>query len=279
MILSSGAVSIVPSMSDHARACAEFSWERTPRLLDGLPDGRGLNIVYEAVDRHALAGRDDHVAIRSLPLSGPRRDVTYAELTQLTNRFSNVLELLGVRPADHVFVLVGQIPELFVAALGLLKARAVFAPLFAAFWAEPLLTRIHIGRPRVVVTAQSLYWRRVAGLNAGGGSGTAAIEHVIVITEEPGPLPESVHDSLSLMKDLHDSAHGTWRSGAPPFHEWHHGPAEGDVARARGRQGVRAAHVGLHRGRKPAADLLGHAAKAALASRTNRSVNPTSASG
>jgi acetyl-CoA synthetase len=200
---STGALPVAPNMPDYERACAEFSWEWARGLLDGLPDGRGLNIAYEAVDRHALSGRDDHVAIRFLPLSGPRHDITYAELSQLTNRFANVLERLGTRPGDRVFVLAGRIPELFVAAFGTLKARAVFTPLFAAFGPEPLLARIAIGRPRVLVTTQSLYRRRVAGLRQGNGDGAAvaAIEHVIVIPDEPGPLPAGVHDYRKLMQE------------------------------------------------------------------------------
>jgi acetyl-CoA synthetase len=188
-------------MPDYERACREFSWASARALLDGLPDGRGLNIAHEAVDRHALSGRDDHVAIRCLPLSGPRRDITYAELAQLTNRFANVLERLGIRPGDRVFVLTGRIPELVVAAMGTLKARAVFAPLFAAFGPEPLLARIEIGRPRVLVTTSSLYRRRVAGVRAGPRSGGHVIEHVIVIPDEPGPLPEDVHDFHHLLQE------------------------------------------------------------------------------
>lgn len=201
MSRSSGALSLAPNMPDYERACAEFTWEWARGLLDGLPDGRGLNIAHEAVDRHALSGRDDHVAIRFLPLAGPRRDITYADLAQLTNRFANVLERLGVGPGDRVFVLAGRIPELFVAAFGTLKARAVFAPLFAAFGPEPLLARITIGRPRVLVTTQSLYRRRVAGLLAGGGAAQAAIEHVIVIPDEPSPLPDGVLDYRKVMQE------------------------------------------------------------------------------
>jgi len=40
------------NMADYERACAEFSWAEARRELAGLPGG-GLNIAYEAVDRHA----------------------------------------------------------------------------------------------------------------------------------------------------------------------------------------------------------------------------------
>ena len=197
MAASVGALQIAPNMPDYERACREFTWQSARALLDGLPDGRGLNIAHEAVDRHALSGRDDHVAVRFLPLSGPRRDITYAELAALTNRFANVLEKLGIAPGDRVFVLTGRIPEFIVVAMGALKARAVFAPLFAAFGPEPLLARIEIGRPRVLVTTSSLYRRRVAGLRVGA----CTIDHVIVIRDEPGPLPEGVLDFEQLMQE------------------------------------------------------------------------------
>lgn len=198
---SAGALSVVPNMPDYERACTEFSWAWARGLLDGLPGGRGLNIAYEAVDRHAVSGRDDHVALRILPLSGPHRDITYAELAQLTNRFANVLDRLGVGPGDRVFVLAGRIPELFVAAFGTLKVRAVFTPLFAAFGPEPLLARIAIARPRVLVVTQSLYRRRLAGLWKDAAEPVRSIEHLIVIPDETGPLPEGVHDYRMLMQE------------------------------------------------------------------------------
>ncbi|MBI2997277.1 MAG: hypothetical protein HYY46_02280, partial [Deltaproteobacteria bacterium] len=40
-----------PNLIDYDRTQAEFSWEASQRELDGLPDGRGLNIAHEAVDR------------------------------------------------------------------------------------------------------------------------------------------------------------------------------------------------------------------------------------
>ena len=43
-----------PHRVDYEAARADFSWQRATALLDGLPDGRGINIAHEAVDRHVL---------------------------------------------------------------------------------------------------------------------------------------------------------------------------------------------------------------------------------
>ena len=62
---------------------------------------------------------------------------------------------------DRVFALAGRIPELYVAALGTLKHRSVFCPLFSAFGPEPIRARLSIGGARVLVTTESLYKRKV----------------------------------------------------------------------------------------------------------------------
>jgi acetyl-CoA synthetase len=187
-------------MPDYERARQEFSWARARGLLDGLPDGRGLNIAHEAVDRHATSERAAHVAIRAIALDGTRRDLTYADLARQTSRFANVLGGLGIAAGDRVCVMADRIPELVIAALGTLKARSVFMPLFAAFGPEPIRARVGIGRPRVLVTTQSLYRRKVAAIRAGLDS----VEHVLLVRDEEGPLPEATtdfHEALAAADD------------------------------------------------------------------------------
>lgn len=84
-------------------------------------------------------GRDDTV-----------RDFTYAELTGAANRFANVLKGLGIGRGDRVYSLFGRSPELYFAALGTLKAGAVFTPLFSAFEPEPIRVRMEIGQANVL---------------------------------------------------------------------------------------------------------------------------------
>ena len=51
-------------LGDYDSACRSFSWAAARRELSGLPGGAGLNIAYEAVDRHADGARADVVALR-----------------------------------------------------------------------------------------------------------------------------------------------------------------------------------------------------------------------
>jgi acetyl-CoA synthetase len=94
---------------------ADFDWAKARARLDGLPGGRGLNIAHEAVDRHLEHGRADRPALRWLGKTGARREFTYRALAAATNRFANVLLQLGLQPGDRVFVLLGRVPELYIA--------------------------------------------------------------------------------------------------------------------------------------------------------------------
>lgn len=172
-----------PNLDDWARARCEFRWESARSLLDGLPRGRGLNIAHEAVDRHALAGRGAHVAIRWLPKRGSPVDLSYDELLRRTNRFANALAALGVVEGDRVFALLGRIPELYVTALGALKHRTVFCPMFSAFGPEPVRQRLELGEARVLVTTAALYEKKVAALR----EALPRLEYVIVVGDPAPP--------------------------------------------------------------------------------------------
>lgn len=153
------------NLEDYATSIDRFTWAMARAQLAGLPQG-GLNIAYEALDRHVQAGKGACLALRWLGRDGRVQDFTYAELTEQTNRFANVLRGLGVQKGDRVYGLLGRIPELYVAALGALKAGAVFSPLFSAFGPEPIRARMEIGQANVLVTSESLYRRKVEARRA-----------------------------------------------------------------------------------------------------------------
>ena len=157
----------------------------------------GLNIGYEAVDRHVTGPAADTVALRFVEPGRVRAHLTYRELARVTNRFANVLAGLGVRPGERVFTLAGRIPALYVAVLGALKYRAVAAPLFAAFGPEPIRQRLVLGDGVVLVTTEDLYRRRVAGIR----DQLPALRHVLVVRPPgaAGPPPEGTLDFDALL--------------------------------------------------------------------------------
>ncbi|MCT2398326.1 acetate--CoA ligase [Novosphingobium mangrovi (ex Huang et al. 2023)] len=168
-----------PNLFDYESECAAFSWDKARALLDGLPDGQGLNIAYEAVDRHASGAKGDKAALRWLGKAGERRDITYRELSEETSRFANALKCLGVEPGERVYVMMGRLPELYIAMLGALKAGCVASPLFSAFGPEPIAVRMQLGDGRVLVTTPRLYKRKVAGIR----DQVPGLAHVLLVGE------------------------------------------------------------------------------------------------
>lgn len=190
-----------PNLEDYADVRERFSWSEARRELDGLPHGYGLNIAHESVDRHANGPLRDHLAIRWLGKKGEIQDYTYADLQALSNRFANVLKSLGIGKEDRVCVLAGRIPELYITALGTLKNRSVFCPLFSAFGPEPIKSRVTIGEGRVLVTTPTLYDRKVKSIR---GS-LRSLKHVLLVGDDHKPtnIPDT-RDYLRLMDEASD---------------------------------------------------------------------------
>jgi acetyl-CoA synthetase len=185
IIKSSPKGEVAPNLRSYERARVTFSWEEARSELDGLPDGGGLNIAHEAVDRHAAGALRHKAAIRWLGKDGSVRDFTFAQLRDLTNRFANALGRLGIGEGDRVYALMGRVPELYVAALGAFKNRSVFCPLFSAFGPEPIKARVNIGGAKVLVTTESLYQRKVAKIR----NELPSLEHVLLVGETGANTP------------------------------------------------------------------------------------------
>lgn len=200
IVKSGSGVRPVPNLADYGRACADFSWSKARLELQGLPNGKGLNIAHEAVDRHAIGPLPNHLAIRWLGKGGEPRDYTFAELHRLSNRFANILQRLGVSKGERVYALAGRIPELYITALGTLKNRSVFCPLFSAFGPEPIRSRMVIGEARVLVTTASLYERKVAAIRAG----LPNLKHIILVGDELMAV-EGTLNFHSLMDESSDA--------------------------------------------------------------------------
>ncbi|EKB48426.1 acetate--CoA ligase [Cecembia lonarensis] len=152
------------NLKDYAKTYEEFDWSKETATLSGLPDGKGLNIAYEAVDRHALGPLKDVLAIRLVRKDHSYEDLTYGDLKKRTAQFANVLRRLGIAEGEKVFSLLGRVPELYVTALGSLKFKAVYCPLFSVFGPEPIFQRLSKGEGAVLVTNTQFYIKKVRDL-------------------------------------------------------------------------------------------------------------------
>jgi acetyl-CoA synthetase len=211
---SPGQLAVRPNVVDYDDACARFTWSQARAELDGLPGGRGLNIAHEAVDRHADGAAGQRAALRFVDRRGQRRDLTYADLRAATSRFANVLDRLGVGAGETVFNLTGRIPDLYVAAMGTLKHRSVFSPLFSAFGPEPIRQRLELGDARVLLTTERLYRRKVEKIRdqvpglahvllVDGGAdappGTLSLAPLLEAAPEEYEIPATDPDDMALL--------------------------------------------------------------------------------
>jgi acetyl-CoA synthetase len=149
------------NLPDPDAARVGFAWDRARARLSGLPGG-GLNIAFETVDRHVATGHGARIALRWIGMDDRVVDISYADLAGRAARFANVLAANGVGCGGRLFCLMGRLPELYVGAIGALKAGLTFSPLFSAFGPEPIRARMEIGDASVLLTTEALYLRKVA---------------------------------------------------------------------------------------------------------------------
>ena len=187
---------------DEARADDEGFWARqAAELLHwdtdwhticewNLPDakwfvGGRLNVSYNCLDRHVLAGRGDKVAIHWEGEPGDTRTITYSQLLDETKKFANVLKSLGVAKGDRVNIYLPMIPEAAVAMLACARIGAAHSVVFGGFSSQALADRINDASAKVLITADGGYRRgEVFALKPAADealANTPTIEHVVVV--------------------------------------------------------------------------------------------------
>jgi acetyl-CoA synthetase len=117
--------------------------------------GGTLNASANCLDRHVDAGQGDRVAFYWEGEDATRREVSYADLLDSTQRFANVLRGLGVEKGDVVGVFLPMIPEAVAAMLACARIGAIHNVVFGGFAAESVKERMHFSDAKVLVTADA----------------------------------------------------------------------------------------------------------------------------
>ncbi|MEY3988390.1 MAG: acetyl-coenzyme synthetase [Actinomycetota bacterium] len=174
----------------HARELVSWAQPFTKTLEWDLPyaewfsDGT-LNVSYNCLDRHVLAGRGEKVAFYWEGEPGDSRVITYAQLLAEVQRFANVLKNLGIKKGDRVNIYLPMIPEAAVAMLACARIGAAHSVVFGGFSSQSLSDRINDAEAKLLITADG-GWRRgeVFPLKSQADEAlksTKTIEHVVVV--------------------------------------------------------------------------------------------------
>jgi acetyl-CoA synthetase len=131
-------------------------WERVlddddPPFYKWFIDGK-LNVSYNCLDRHVLAGRGDRVAFHWRGEDGQERDITYAELLAEVQRFANALKDLGVVAGDVVGIYLPMIPEVVIAMLACARIGAPHNVVFGGFSPEAVRERMEFSEAKLLIT-------------------------------------------------------------------------------------------------------------------------------
>jgi acetyl-CoA synthetase len=121
--------------------------------------GGKLNVSYNCLDRHVIAGKGDKVAFHFEGEPGDSRTITYSQMLDEVQKFANVLKGLGVNKGDRVNIYLPMIPEAVVAMLACARIGAVHSVVFGGFSSQALSDRINDAEAKVLITADGGYRR------------------------------------------------------------------------------------------------------------------------
>ncbi|MEE2034324.1 acetate--CoA ligase [Rhodococcus chondri] len=147
--------------------------------------GGTLNVAYNCVDRHVLAGNGDRVAIHFEGEPGDTRSLTYNDLLAEVSRAANTFTDLGLVPGDRVAIYMPMIPEAIVSMLACARLGLTHSVVFAGFSSAALRSRVDDAEAKLVITVDG-QWRRgqAAPLKPAADEavhGAASVEHVLVV--------------------------------------------------------------------------------------------------
>ena len=191
------------SFYDEAAADYEAFWARQARELVSWSDDFGttlewdlpyarwfvggtLNMAYNCLDRHVIAGRGERVAFHWEGEPGDTLTITYAELLDEVRRFAAVLRSLGLQAGDRVAIYMPMIPELPVAMLACARIGVAHSVIFGGFSPDAIVDRCEDATARMVITADGGYRRGApsplkVNVDEALAAGAPSVEKVVVV--------------------------------------------------------------------------------------------------
>ena len=164
--------------------------DSNPPFYTWFADGT-VNVSYNCLDRHVLAGRGDRVAFHWRGEEGEERDVTYAELLAQVQRLASGLRARGIGRGDVVGIYLPMVPEVAVAMLACARIGAPHTVIFGGFAPSAARERLAVSAAKALITVDGARRKgRTVGVKAGIDEAIgdlAALETVVVVRSTGSP--------------------------------------------------------------------------------------------
>ncbi|CDI05447.1 acetate--CoA ligase [Candidatus Nitrosotenuis uzonensis] len=146
-----------------AREAQKLTWfKKWNKILQWDPPfarwfvGGTINASYNALDVHQNRQK---IAILWEGENEDRKVITYGQLHDHVQRFSNALKSAGVGKGDRVTIYLPMVPELIVAMLSCARIGAIHTVIFSGFSASSIKDRVVDSKSKVIITADGGYRR------------------------------------------------------------------------------------------------------------------------
>jgi len=132
---------LLQQLQDYAAAYRDFQWPKLDRF----------NWALDYFDVTALDNAQP--ALWLVDEDGDETKLTFAQLSERSNRVANALRALGVRRGDRILLMLGNVVPLWECMLAAMKLGAVVVPATTLLTRNDLADRFARGRVRHVITS------------------------------------------------------------------------------------------------------------------------------
>ncbi len=132
-------------------------WNFEEPKINWFVNGK-LNITENILDRHIYTHGDRPAIIwEANDPTETSRTLTYKELYEQVNQFSNALKQKGIKKGDRIVIYMPMVPEAAIAMLACARVGAVHSIVFAGFSSTALADRINDCQAKMVLTSDENY--------------------------------------------------------------------------------------------------------------------------
>ena len=132
---------LIESRTAYERAYRDFRWPELDRF----------NWALDYFD--PMARGNDGTALWIVNEGGGEQKLSFAEISERSNRLANYLRGLGVKRGDRVLLMLGNVVPLWESMLAAMKLGAVVIPATTLLTRDDLIDRFERGRARHVITS------------------------------------------------------------------------------------------------------------------------------